>query len=155
MKVSKLMSQHLFTIKKDDNLHQAAELMWKNDCGSLPVLDNNDTLVGMITDRDIAMAGYTNNLKFQDMKVNSCMSKAIYSCSRDDEVQLAQHIMEKHQIRRLPVLDSKNKLIGIITLNDLAVAFKKDSGKTLKGDSVAKTLASICTHRDIPSASAA
>ncbi|WP_417666438.1 CBS domain-containing protein [Pseudidiomarina sp.] len=147
MKVKTYMSPDVRTIKSKETLQDAAKLMLEADCGALPVLNEKRQLVGMLTDRDIALAGFRKGQPLKEISVADAMSKKAFSINADDQLTVAEELMQKEQIRRLPVLDSSQHLIGILSLSDIAVAFHRDSGRQVKADEVANTLASICRHR--------
>ena len=77
MKIQNLMTRDVRTCRREDVLVEAARIMWENDCGSVPVVDAQRHVVGMITDRDICMAAYTRGQRLADMTVESAMSKTI------------------------------------------------------------------------------
>ncbi|GAB3031416.1 CBS domain-containing protein [Bowmanella dokdonensis] len=147
MKIKAVMTRHVFFLNQLDNLSEAARLMWDHDFGSLPVLDDEKNLVGMITDRDIAMAAYLQNRLLADIQVASIMAKNPVSCQQDEELFSAENAMQNHKLRRLPVLDEEQRLVGIICLNDIALAYKHGRDKEVNAGEVADTLAAICNHR--------
>jgi CBS domain-containing protein len=102
-----------------NTLREAAKMMGDLDAGVLPVSDG-DKLVGMITDRDIAVRGIAAN-KGPDSKVSEAMSKDVKYCFDDDDVADVLRNMGDIQIRRLPVLDRDKRLVGIVSLGDLAI----------------------------------
>ena len=147
MKVKDIMTTSACSVKASQHLNEAAYLMWEFDCGCLPVSDEDECIAGVVTDRDICMAAYTNGLPLQAIPVSTAMSAVVYSCSEEDDIENAEDIMRHHQVRRLPVLDKKQKLKGILSLNDIALAYNKRSiGSSVKATDVAKTLASVCEH---------
>jgi Mg/Co/Ni transporter MgtE len=104
----------------------------------------------MLTDRDVAMAAYTQGRSLDAMSVESAMAKRVHTCSPRDDVSSAEERMREVQVRRLPVVDPLGVLVGIISMNDIAIeaAQKKGSRKPeLRLDDVALTLAQICQHR--------
>lgn len=149
MKVQACMNPEFKTINVDESLQHAAQIMWEADCGALPVLNHDKHPVGMITDRDIAMAGFIQGLPLRDIRVKDVMSKSLISIGPEQDLAKAEHLMQTNQLRRLPVIDNKKHLVGILSLNDIATAYKRDSGKQIKASEVADTLASICTHRTL------
>lgn len=155
MKVQTYMTPEVKSVKAGESLQEAAKIMWESDCGALPVLNNEQQVVGMITDRDIAMAGFIQGRPLRDIQVSECMSKTLFSIGIDEDISAAEKLMQSQQLRRLPVLNSKQHLAGILSLNDIARAYKKDGGKQVKASEVADTLASVCTHRTLAKASAA
>jgi len=147
MKIKDIMHSKPFTVHRNASVDQAARLMWENDLGALPVIDDNDHVIGMITDRDIAMAAFTQGRALTDITVDSSMSKSLYCCELGDELEKAQDLMRQHQVRRIPVLDNSNHLVGLLSLNDIALAYSGRSKKDVKAESVADTLSAISRHR--------
>ena len=147
MKVKDIMTASACSIKASQYLNDAAHLMWEFDCGCVPVSDEDERIKGVVTDRDICMAAYTNGLPLEAMPVSTAMSAVVYSCSEQDDIEKAEDMMRHHQVRRLPVLDKKQKLKGILSLNDIALAYSNRSlGSSVKATDVAKTLKSVCEH---------
>ena len=155
MKIKSVMKSELATIFQSDDLHQAAAIMWNHDCGVVPVLDKKKQVVGMITDRDIAMAAYTKGRLLSSIKVGDVMSSEVQSCNENDDLEVAEETMRRFQVRRLPVFNNKGDLTGIISLNDIAQAFSKDKGKSIKAESLARTLSGICAPRQLSASTAA
>jgi CBS domain-containing protein len=118
MKARDLMTTTLSTCSEDDSLARAAQIMWENDCGCLPVFEQSGRLVGMITDRDICMAAYTRGKALDADTVGSAMTRDVASCHADDSVGTVEEIMRDRQVRRVPVME-QSRMIGIITLGDL------------------------------------
>ena len=118
MKVSEIMTRDVCLASPSKTLREAAAEMERRDIGVLPVGDN-DRLVGMITDRDIAVRGISRGLG-PDTPVRDVMSTEVKYCFEDDEVDDLAQNMAIEQIRRLPVLNDKKRLVGIISLGDLA-----------------------------------
>ena len=153
MKVEQIMSRNVKTCKAADTLDKAAKLMWESDCGSVPVIaqDNDRVVVGFITDRDIAMAGYTQGKPLWDISVATAMAQTVFVCHANDGISEAEAKMRDHQVRRLPVLDSDEHLVGILSLNDVAREARREQagGPRLEVtvEDVAETLASICRPR--------
>ena len=118
MKVSEIMTRDVRLLSPDQTIREAASLMADIDVGSLPVGDN-DRLVGMITDRDIVIRAVAQG-KPADTKVADVMSKEILYCVDTDEIDDVARNMGKAQVRRLPVVNSDKRLVGIVSLGDLA-----------------------------------
>ncbi|MBI4516536.1 MAG: CBS domain-containing protein [Deltaproteobacteria bacterium] len=159
MSVAEMMSQDVKTCRPQDTLNSAAHLMWEFDCGCVPVVDSDNHVVGMLTDRDICMAAYTQGALLSELGVASAMSKEVYTCGPQDTPAAAEELMRAHQIRRLPVVDAAGRLVGLVSLNDLArEAGRQPARKTkrqVKADEVITTLAAICARRPGPQLSAA
>jgi CBS domain-containing protein len=124
MHVSDIMSRDVKIASPSDTLEKAAKLMAKLDIGVLPV-GENDRLVGMITDRDIAVRGVASGKSPKEMKVGDAMTRDIKFVYEDESVNDVARNMSKLQVRRLPVLNRQKRLIGIVSLGDLAI--KQDS----------------------------
>jgi CBS domain-containing protein len=107
------------TLSPDATIEEAAQQMRDGDYGVLPVGDD-ENLIGIITDRDIAIRAVAEG-KDVDTPVSEVMSEGVVYANEDDSVEEAAQIMSDHQIRRLPVVDSDNKLVGIVSIGDFAV----------------------------------
>lgn len=120
MKVNELMVREVRSVAAGDSLSEAARIMWEHDCGCVPVVDQELHVTGMLTDRDICMAAYTQGISLEQGRVESAMSRRLYWCEPDDSVAAAEKIMREVQVRRLPVIDREGHLVGILSLNDIA-----------------------------------
>ena len=114
-----VMTAALETCSPADTLNEAAQIMWEEDCGAVPVVDADGLLVGMISDRDVAMACYTQGASPAQANVLSSMSRAIY-CARP-EALLADVIglMAAYKVRRIPITSEAGTLLGLVALADL------------------------------------
>jgi CBS domain-containing protein len=119
MQVNQLMSKKVEWISPTVSLQEAARKMRDLDIGCLPVGDN-DRLVGMITDRDIACRGSADRKDASKVPVRDAMSTGIIYCFDDQDVSEAAHLMEEKQIRRLPVLNRKKRMVGILSMGDIS-----------------------------------
>jgi CBS domain-containing protein len=120
MNVFEVMTRRVFSCRPGDTLAAAAGVMWEHDVGCLPVLGDAGEVVGMITDRDICMAAYTRGARLEDLDVASVMSRGLHACAPDESVAKAEELMRLDRIRRTPVVDDRGRLVGILTLADLA-----------------------------------
>lgn len=156
-KISQVMTQPAFVCRTSDSLTEAAKLMWDHDCGVLPVTNEEGRVVGMITDRDICMAAYTQGRPLAAIQVSGVMSRSVYGCGPEDSLETAEQIMQNFQVRRLPVLDANGHPLGLVSLNDIAraAAHEKHNGEGLFPKQVAATLAAICAPRPAVSATTA
>ena len=130
-----IMTKDPITVRPDDSAQKAAGLMKDNHIGPIPVLDQERKLIGMVTDRDLAIKIVAEG-KPADTKVSDVMSRDLFTCGPDDNVKEAIRTMETHQVRRVPVVDDQGHLLGIVAQADLAT-------KTQKPERVAKTVESI------------
>lgn len=119
MKVSEVMSRNVEMTSPDDSIQRAAQTMARIDAGILPVAQG-DRLVGMITDRDIAIRGVGSGRNPADTPVNEVMTREVKYCFEDDDVGKVAENMAELQVRRLPVLNRDKRLTGIISLGDIA-----------------------------------
>src|SRR6185295_17408581 len=118
MKVGKVMCTDVQLISPDETLRQAATLMRQIDAGVLPV-GEGDRLIGMVTDRDIAIRGIAEG-KGPDAKVRQVMTEEVRYCYEDEDVGHVSENMAELQVRRLPVMNRNKRLVGILSLADLA-----------------------------------
>ena len=126
MKVREIMTKDVEVIREDSSLMQAASLMKRLDIGFIPV-SNGKEIVGVLTDRDITLKAIVAGEECSRVEVREVMSRDVKWVSEDAPLSRAVGIMEEHQIRRLPVRDSEDNLVGVISLGDIAV--KADLGK--------------------------
>jgi CBS domain-containing protein len=118
MKISEVMTRDVQTVQPDQPVQQAASFMLSADAGSIPVTDG-ERLIGMITDRDIAVRGIAKGYG-PDTPVRELMTNDIVCAREDDDVEEVASKMSEAQVRRLPVIDSEDRLCGIVSLGDLA-----------------------------------
>lgn len=128
-----IMTREVQVVKPDAGVREAAETMRHLDVGVIPVCDG-ERLVGMITDRDIALRVVADGQDPATAKVREAMSPGIEYCFEDQDVQEAARLMKDKQLRRLPVLSREKKLVGIVSIGDLAVRGSPDpAGQALRG----------------------
>jgi len=149
MKVQELMAAEAEFCRPDSNLADAAMIMWRKDCGFVPVVETpTKKLVGVITDRDICIATATKHKDPQSIRVGDVMSRKLHTCAPNDDVLAAVRTMKDRQVRRLPVADEKGILKGVLSLNDLVLATKKSKAAgALAPAEVMNVLQAISTHR--------
>jgi CBS domain-containing protein len=152
MRVKEVMVGTPFTCPKDENLGTATELMWKGNCGFLPVTDSDGKVCGVITDRDICIALGTRNQVAGEVRVREVMSDKLFACSPEDEIHVALLTMREGRVRRLPVIDFDKKAVGVLSMDDALIhAEPSGSGKVaeLSTDEVVRTYRAI-NRRDLP-----
>jgi CBS domain-containing protein len=150
MKVQDIMTENVKACAPQDTLATAMSLMWDADCGVLPVISDSRKVVGVITDRDIAVALGTRNRLASDIPVSEAMSKQMYFCAPDDDIHSALKTMRKDRVRRLPVINKEGLLHGIVSMNDIALHAEKFDGhstKDLTYEDFVNTFKTICEHR--------
>jgi CBS domain-containing protein len=128
MKISEVMTTEVETISADQTAREAASFMLRADAGSIPVCEG-DKVVGMITDRDIAVRGVAEG-RGPDTPVSELMSDGIICAREDDDVKDVARRMSEEQVRRLPVLDAEDRLCGIVSLGDLTRETRGEAAHT-------------------------
>lgn len=158
MKVRELMASEVASCAPTDSLHIAARLMWERDCGCVPVVDHNNVVVGIVTDRDICMGAYTQGRSLHLIRVQDIMGASLVSCEPDDDLITAEKLMRDNKVRRLPVCDSDGKLTGVISLSDIALEAERErrggSGRSIRSTEVAEILGAVSEPRSHALASA-
>ncbi|MBX3534834.1 MAG: CBS domain-containing protein [Xanthobacteraceae bacterium] len=129
MKVNEVMTTEVKIADPSRTIQDAAKLMDQTDCGSLPV-GEGDRLVGMITDRDIVIRAVAAGLP-ADTPIRDVMTKEMKYCFENDEVEDVAENMGDIQMRRLPVLNSKKRIVGIVSIGDLARSDDECAGEAL------------------------
>ena len=121
-KCSDVMTDNPVYALPDDTVEKVAQLMKKEDIGPVPVVDDeqNKRLVGIVTDRDLALKVVAEGRDPQTTKVEEVMTRKLITCRPDDDVESAMKAMAQYQLRRIPVVDDANRLVGIISQADVA-----------------------------------
>jgi CBS domain-containing protein len=147
MKVASVMTKKPAYCSPETNLAAAVEILWNRNCGILPIVDSQEALVGVITDRDICVALGTRNRLPSELTVQEAMSDKIVVCKPDDDIRKALAAMAEAKVRRLPVIDAAGKLQGILSVDDVVVRTpergKADSQPS--ADDLLKALKSVYT----------
>lgn len=129
--VADIMTRSIATVQREETLQAAAKRMREMDVGSLPVLDGK-AVVGMVTDRDITVRGVAEGMVAQESRVADVMTADVICCHDDDSVEEVMADMGDAQVRRLPVLDANNEVVGVVALGDLATRQSADTDETLR-----------------------
>lgn len=143
MKVKDCMCSDICCVKPDTKLNEVAKLMSDNHIGCIPVCDEQDSICGIVTDRDMVLRCIACEKDVKETPVSDIMSCNVCSCEEDDEMTNAENKMAKNQIRRLPVCDQNKKVVGMLTLGDLA-----QNDKMLGELEVCSTISRICSCKD-------
>lgn len=150
MKVSDLMTRDVASIQSDATAFDAARVMWEHDCGFIPVVTPlGGKVLGVVTDRDVCMASFTQGLPPPAIPIERVMSRSVIQCSPEDDLAAVHAKLRNHQLHRLPVVDATGQLVGVISLNDLARDAVRQRGAAsghARG-AVAETLGVINTPR--------
>jgi CBS domain-containing protein len=129
--IADIMTRSIATVQRDETLQAAARRMQEMDVGSLPVLDGQ-AVSGIVTDRDIAVRGVAAGMVPQEALVSDVMTEDVRFCRADDSVEAVMAEMGDLQVRRLPVLDANNEIVGIVALADIATRQSTHTDETLR-----------------------
>lgn len=133
----------------DTTLATAASLFIDHDCGILPVVDEHLEVIGVFTDRDMGLALAKFNVPASQMRVRDVMQAPAHTVSREHTGPQVLRLMRQFKVRRMPVVDSKQRLIAMISLNDLALAAQSPAiapHPDVSYEDVMATLKTLCTH---------
>jgi CBS domain-containing protein len=154
LRASELMTRPAVTCHMDERLDGAAQKMWDHDCGSLPVVDGEGKVVGMVTDRDICMGAWSQGQPLAAIPVRNVMSKRVCSCRPEATEREVHGLMMEQRIRRVPVVDETSRPLGVVSLTDLAhVACDPRNRNTSADRDFAATSAAIGTPHALHAAS--
>jgi len=127
MNVRDLMQTHPSTCRLDETLDGVTARMWSDDVGWLPVVDEDERLVGVVTDRDACMHAGTTGRALPELSVRGCMQPDVVRCSPDDALESALESMRSRQLQRLPVVDEEARVVGVLALGDVARAWRAET----------------------------
>lgn len=125
MKVKDAMHKGVEWMEPSASVFEIANKMRQHDIGAIPI-GENDKLVGMVTDRDLAIKGLTNGAAVQDLTARDVMTEGIVYCRDTEELGDALRIMEDKKIRRLPVIDENKRMVGMLSLGDVSHAASRE-----------------------------
>jgi CBS domain-containing protein len=148
MNVSQLMTKDVVTCRADDSLNRAAQIMWDHDCGCVPVVDDTGQIRGMITDRDICMAAFTQGKRLDEILISSAMSREVHAASPNEDVERAADLMSQKRVRRIPVLDGGRQVVGVLSLGDFARSVAGRGANGISTPVLARTLSQISQPSD-------
>lgn len=149
MNVEQLMSRPVATCSPNDTLAIAAQKMWDRELGAVVVVEEG-VIVGMITDRDVAMGAYTSGQALWEVPVRRSMTPAPTTILQNATVAAAEKLMREHRVRRLPVIDRTRALVGLISLDDIAREARDQYGRRdaeLSPEGVTATLGAVTEPR--------
>jgi CBS domain-containing protein len=146
MKVREIMTARPASCSVDTNLPGISAMLWRNDCGIVPVVEPDGRVVGVITDRDICIAVGTRSQRASEISAGDVISRKLHTCFAEDELQNALDTMGAARVRRLPVVDRAGRLVGMLSINDLIV--RATPGKTgpISESDVMVALRAISAH---------
>jgi len=146
MKVKEVMMRTAATVSPETNLGAAAEIMWLRNCGILPVIDAQQKVIGVVTDRDICIALGTRKQLPGDVTVGEITSGKLFACALEDDVRAALATMAQAKVRRLPVLTATGKLEGLLSMDDIVIHANWRAGKgttDISPEDIVRTLKAV------------
>lgn len=151
MNVSEIMATTVSCCGPNDDMESVALLMMDNDCGSIPVTNDQGQPIGMITDRDIAIAAAARHKPLWQLKAEDFLTnRPVSMCAADDDIRMALTVMQRDRVRRLAVVNSQGEVHGMLSLDDI-VAFAERGVRGLGApdlsyDDAVMTLKAVCKH---------
>jgi len=154
MKVEQLMTKEVVTCRPEESLNDAARIMWERDCGFVPITASRESerVVGVVTDRDICMAAFRRGLPLKEIPIGEVMSTGIRMCKPSQDLDAAESILREAHIHRLPVIGDDDRLLGVISLADIAREAARNASvvrRSVTTEEVGTTLAGIREPRRI------
>jgi CBS-domain-containing membrane protein len=149
MKIQDMMTRKVESCGPGADLAAAAMIMWRQDCGVVPVLDEQKRVVGVLTDRDICMAVATRHRRPEELRVRDVIGRRLFTARPEDDVRVALELMRNERVRRLPVVDAEKRLVGMVSINDVVLSAEPATGRAtadLTANDVLETLKAICAH---------
>ena len=152
MIVSEIMRWRVATCARGDVLATAAKIMREHSCGFLPVVDNDGTVAGVLTDRDVCLAGADTSGSMAHATINDAMSHPVLGCFPHEDVKTAIAMMARHHVRRLVVLDPHGHLHGVVSIDDVIQAPHRLGAPT--AEEIVAALKGISTTQPLETVSA-
>jgi CBS domain-containing protein len=119
LRAGDLMTSNVACVRPDDSVERAARVMQGCECGAVPVVGNDGRLIGIITDRDITVRLVARGIDIRRARVDDCMTDEAFACHVNDPIIGCMRTMSRHQIRRVPIVDDRDRVIGIVSQSDL------------------------------------
>ena len=134
MLCSEIMTTNPEYVMPTDSVMKAAQLMKSEDVGPIPIVKDGKKLEGIVTDRDLAIKVVAEGRNPKTTQVEEVMTKNLVTCKENDDVEKALKLMQDHQVRRIPVVDNQDHLLGIIAQADVAnrLGSKRATGKVVE-----------------------
>jgi len=143
MKCKEIMTKDPVCCLPDDEVQKAAKLMKDENVGVIPIIEDEETkgLLGIVTDRDLALRVVAENRDIISTRIKDVMTTGAVSCQPDDDLQKALEAMEKNQVRRIPVVDTNQKIVGIIAQADVATRLGEPESTAAVVEEISKSQA--------------
>jgi CBS domain-containing protein len=149
IRAHEVMTRHVATVQPGTPVERAARIMEEADCGALPVSGDNGVLVGMITDRDIALRVVARGRDARHTTVGDCMTGRVFACHAGDSLAHCIDQMARHQVRRLPIIDERGRVVGIVAQSDLARHAARHAAHGERAE-VARFVCAVSEPSDVP-----
>lgn len=148
MRVQDVMAKMPKSCTSGMNLAQAADLMWTARCGALPVVDDQQDVIGILTDRDICLRVATRDCRPSEMTVGEAMTRRVAVCHPEDDIHSALKMMRSRKVRRLPVVSAEGHLEGMLSVSELLLHARHIDGARpeLSHQDIVSTLIGIWVH---------
>ena len=140
MKVSRCMCENVCQVTPETNIKEVAKLMQENKVGCIPVCNDNK-VCGIVTDRDLVLRGMACDKNIDTTKVSDIMTCNPCTCKEDDDIEKAEDLMVENQIKRIPVCDNNNNIVGMLSIGNLF-----QNHEDLDEDELCYTLECICKN---------
>lgn len=149
MNVENVMTRAPKTCSPADTVQRAVQLMWDHDFGVVPVVDGNGRLAGILTDRDACMAGLMQGRALHEIQVEQAMSREVFTLAPHDPVSNAIELFLQKNVRRVPVVDGRGQLVGILSIADVVCASAENRiGKHTKPEAVLSAVHALSKRRN-------
>lgn len=152
MTVKEVMRKAVATCSPETDLATVVEIMRDRDCGFVPVVDSHGIVVGVVTDRDVCLAGGSKHRPLARVSVRETMSHPVFSCFADENLKTVLVTMAKHRVRRLPVLNKTGHLQGILSIDDIVQVPQRRGAPT--PEDIVAALRMIYAHRSVEAVTA-
>lgn len=141
LQVAEVMTHDPVTVSPHASLNDAAHLLWTHEVSCLPVVGDDRRVLGILTDRDIAMCAYTQGRPLADLSVRLAMQAEVICAHASDELGAITDLMEQNRVRRMPVIDNTGGLIGIVSRGDIRSGFSAREHPSSSAGSLPSTMA--------------
>ena len=139
MRINDFMCQDVCFVKPDCKIYDVARIMNENHVGCIPICNEEKNVVGVLTDRDIVLRSVACDKNARTTPVSEIMTTNVYTCKSEQDIEDAQYLMEQNQVRRIPIVDNTNKMVGILSTGDLA-----HNNKKIGEENFSSTMENIC-----------
>ncbi len=146
MRVEEIMTKDVSFCNPRTNAAAAAEIMWTKNCGSLPIIDDEGHVAGIVTDRDLFIALGTSNKRAGELRLGEFTHRALSLCAPRDDIRSALKTMAQRQLQRLPVVDKDGSLKGILSMDDIVLRVEEAG---LSNEDVVDTMKAISEQHQV------